>query len=235
MDEDNKTLFSRKRKVIDGSKRRGNVVGFFTSRKMDCAIHYQSLAEHKFYCYLELDPRVVQYYVQPVNVPVAVGAKGDDSRHWPYTPDVLVIYCNDMAELYEVKSEREEPDSQGLKRRIAAMAYCRQRGWRFEVVYPNEWNPTFVDNIVFLNRFTHPHPGLAQLEEEIMAAVKKSGGKLENIAKKVAVRTGTQEAYIITHIYHLLAVGELRTNMKKPIGPGAVIRKNSEISEREDS
>lgn len=206
-------MYAQKRTVIDGSKRRGNVVGFFYSPKMLTTVQYQSLSECTYLYKLELDPCVKEYYIQPVEVPVIIG-NGNSSGQWPYVPDVLVFYKDGTVKLIEIKYNREsENDPQHISRVNAARAYCKHKGWTFQVVYPLENSPVVINNTMLLIKYIYPREGLDRVKEEALSLLVDKKILFGDLADRISENLTITKSRILPHLFHLLAIGLIKTNI----------------------
>ncbi len=109
-----------------------NVTGVLTNPSMLTRHSFESTLERDYFFLLNFDTHVVSYEEQPI----AISWQDAVGKERNYTPDVLVNYDNTVSKLVEIKyrSELREKWSELKPKFKAAIAYCRQQGWRFKII-----------------------------------------------------------------------------------------------------
>lgn len=110
------------RKVVTRSTHR--VVGYHFSKKMRCLIPWESQIEKLYLELLEIDPDVLQFYVQPLTI---------DFADTSYTPDVLVV-TRSCQYFVEVKPDSVFEDAVTLGRLRSLQKHFREFGSDLKLV-----------------------------------------------------------------------------------------------------
>ena len=133
------------------SKNYRNVTGVLTNPKTQTRHEFESTLERDFLLLLNFNNLVISYQVQPVRISWL--DQNNKLRH--YTPDVRVFYQTNRPFLIEIKyrSELHEKWSELKPKFKAAIAYCRQQGWRFKIITEVEVRGIELKNIKFLNGY----------------------------------------------------------------------------------
>lgn len=142
-----------------------NVSGTYASRKMGCTIQFESHKVELWAIYMmEYDPRVVEYYDQPLTLELHYVTKAGQHKTVPHTPDFLVL-TQDGAWLEEWKQEsrlldlaltqphRYQRDEQGQWRCPPGEEAAAQLGLGYRVRSSAELAPTAIRNLVFLEDY----------------------------------------------------------------------------------
>ncbi|MBB6023588.1 hypothetical protein HNR77_004689 [Paenibacillus sp. JGP012] len=133
-------IYYPKRKVDNTMSRYfGFNIGSIRSQKMNKTVEYESLTECLFYYFLELDPKTVRYYVQPINVPVSF-ISNQELKVYEHVPDVLVYRTGYPPMLFQVKAkDLQEGDKNYvsfLRHNQACEEYARLEKWNYSVIFP---------------------------------------------------------------------------------------------------
>jgi hypothetical protein len=133
---------------------RGRVSTGKSSKSQDT----ESLLEYDFLLLLEHDRRVERFAAQPITL-----RWEDETGRRRYTPDVVVQYTETAMNadprlrltLFEVKPrDLLKRDWNELKPKFrAAVAWARERDYRFRIVTEREIRTTLLDNVNFLRMF----------------------------------------------------------------------------------
>jgi putative transposase len=117
--------------------RASNVTGRYPSPKMGCSIQFESQHVELWALYtMERDEAVLEYYDQPIRIPLSYRAKsGRKTTQW-HPPDLMGIWRCPPGEA--------EAEKVGLSYRVRSSA---------------EFHPTYIQNLKFLQDFwAHPAP-----------------------------------------------------------------------------
>ena len=118
--------------------------GHFCSWKNGNVLYYRSLLECDWYEVFD-NPKVEveKFEVEPFFLPY----KFEEYTH-KYTPDIKAYYSDGSVTIFEMKPEFQWDEPMNLAKFKAARAYCKKRGWRFDVLgYEElkEWQDRFTD------------------------------------------------------------------------------------------
>lgn len=208
--------YSPKRKVDNRMSRFIQFnIGSIRSQKMNKQVEYESLTECLFYYFLELDPRTIRYYVQPVEVPVFV-MEGGEIKSYYHIPDVLVFREGTAPTLYQIKAkELKEQDRNYISFQIhnkACEKYAFDRNWNYSVIYPRSTDKIVIENIKNLARYTkmrkHHIEAIPQLVYKLLLMEKCTINQLVSSFDSLYDRK-----YIIPHIYYLIATDQIRVDL----------------------
>lgn len=127
-----RSIVWRDSKEAKGGKNKKKVTfrkGWFASHKMGKEFYYRSGLECEVYEILELLPYVLQYDVEPIEIPYLF--EGNPHK---YTPDLAILYDNNSREITEIKPSSQTRLPQNIAKWEAAEKYCLTRGWQFNVL-----------------------------------------------------------------------------------------------------
>lgn len=96
--------------------------GKHSSEKCSTAITYRSSYELRHFLNLDLDPKVVNYYSEIIEVPY----KDSDGKHRKYIPDVIVVYSNGDVEVHEIKPKQMLQDINVQIKAKACRAFLKE-------------------------------------------------------------------------------------------------------------
>jgi transposase InsO family protein len=150
----------------------GNVSGTFPSRKMGCAIQFESHRDELPFVYLlEHDPQVLEFYDQPygqikLTYPNKDGTRKVTTKH---TPDFFVLRedgagwteCkmeDHLARLAKEKPGRFVPNADGSWSCPPGEAYAEPLGLSYRVFSSREIDWTYVQNLRFLGEYLRGSP-----------------------------------------------------------------------------
>lgn len=201
-----------------------NTTGVISDSK-NCTRHgFESTLERDFLSMLNNDCKVDRYETQPVKITwIAV-----DGKNHHYTPDVLVKYAaTNKSILYEVKyrSELREKWSELKPKFKAAIAYCRQQGWRFKIITEVEVRGTALKNIKFLNGYL-----IFNNSRDIQDKCQKLLANIENLVQTTPeTLLGTistekmEQAEWIPALWHLVATQQILVDLSNPLNLKSLI------------
>src|SRR5216684_7915399 len=142
-----------------------NVSGAYASRKMGCTIQFESHKVELWAMYvMEYDRAVLEYYDQPLVLPLRYTSSSARPVQVDHTPDFLVL-STDGAVLEEWKPEdrlqelslsqpqRYQRDDQGRWRCPPGEETAARLGLRYRLRSSAELSPTYIRNLVFLEDY----------------------------------------------------------------------------------
>lgn len=204
-------LYSPKRKVNNkASKFLNHVIGSIHSQKMKMNAEYESITECLFLYYLELDPEVIRYYVQPVEVPVVI-IDPEYSAYY-HIPDVLIFRNGNRPILIQIKAEEISSwdDNFGVfeQNNEACEKYARENGWEYQVIYPRKLEDELIYNLKYLSRYTKQRRIGKHLIDEILYKLKFIGPcSIQHLID--SFRAKLESVYLLPQIYYLMATGQI--------------------------
>lgn len=204
------------------------VTGGFASRKNKRLLGFESLLEKDYMILLEFDDAVKSFEEQPVRLPVSVKGR----RTTQYVPDVLIKFHpgkggkERKSLLVEVKSSRYlEKHAEKFKPKFAsAKEYAAGQGWQFQIVTENNIRGSLLGNLKFLREYHLISPAGEEVTP-VLDAVKSLGGSC-TYSELVTCLCGDDTGILlrtIPVIWHLVAGGRLRIDLKTPITDQTVI------------
>ena len=201
---------------------RGNVSGFYPSRKMGVTISFESHRHELARIYeLEHNPDVLEYYDQPPAIELCYQSlSGRNNRHL-YTPDFFII-SNNSAFWEECKSEQElvkfsaaspnryQQDENGIWRCPPGENYAQKFGLEFRV-----WSSAlicwiFQQNFIWLEDYLNLEPVAIdnQVTRKVLAIVETNPGILLADLIKIAYQKAS-----LDDIYTLIATEQIYVNL----------------------
>jgi hypothetical protein len=220
----NKHRYFAKRKVSNkGSERRPHIISAFYSNKMQEVVRFESSRENLIGKIVELSTIVDEYYTQPVEVPIMVYNSQGDLTQWMHVPDLLV-YCNERPPyLYQIKSKQAglRPKKNIEHINQSCHDYAQENDWEYKVIYPDELDATLRKNIDLL--FSFRNSANEKVSNTIKAVLNVAGAlSIELLVKECQVKA--EEINVLPVIYYELAIGNLYTDLYKPITLSSIVR-----------
>lgn len=199
--------FMPKRKVSNrGSRNRVHIIGTFYSNKMKKEVEYESLNEFIFYAFLELDFKVMRYYVQPLEIDIPFIDEDGDRGTWVHVTDVLVFRQGDLPTIYQIKDTGSIVSEKTKLINKTCYKYASLRGWEYKVVYPKKLPKDTISNINFLFGFLKKRKNydvwIPQLIEKLTCL-----RSVSIIDLALSFSREINPIHILPIIYHLIAVG----------------------------
>lgn len=201
-----------------------SLTGQVASVKNAVANEHESRLERDLLIILEFDLNVGRYQAQPLRVPYR-DAGGD--KH-TYTPDVLVEYRRDILParwlknlLCEAKFRADLEANWALLRPKfrAAVAYAKERGWRFKILTEREIRTPYLANARFLRGYRR-----GTLSEEESAVAEQI---LETLFEMRATTSegllgglrecAENQAQILPILWRLVATGMIGIDLRLPL------------------
>lgn len=134
------------------------VTGAIASETNNSLVYFESLLERDLFLILDFDLNVLRYDEQPVSIEY----KDMNNKKRTYTPDVLIVYRNDIVPakdmlpmLCEVKpAEKIQKNMAEYEEKFnAAREYSKKKGWIFKILTEREIRTDHLENVKFLNRY----------------------------------------------------------------------------------
>ncbi len=227
--KDEEILYAPKRRISNKlSWKIHHLSGAFYSNKMNKTIEYESLGEFLFYYLLELDKKILRYYVQPVEIPIRIEDKKGKESIWIHVPDVLVFRVNTRPMLIQIK---ESPIASGDKlykiHTYFCNVYSEEHNWTYRVVFPKLLPEAILYNVKFISGFLKERNYYDIWIPEIKF-------RLENMDKQITIetlaesfQTKVNKFMILPIIYYLIAIGDIKMNVFNKISVSSVIEAGS--------
>jgi putative transposase len=167
----------------------GNVTGRYPSPKMGVAIQFESHQVELWALYaMECDDNVLEYYEQPLRLPLRYqAASGRHTTQW-HTPDFCVLRqdgvtfeewkAGDALEALAVAMpHRYQRDAGGAWRCPPGEAWAEPLGVRYHVRSSAEYHPLYIHNLQFLQDFwAHRVPSDPVQDPQVLALVDTQPG-----------------------------------------------------------
>lgn len=209
--------FKPKRKVNNKSSwKLPHIIGSFYSNKMEKRIEYESINEFIFYSILELDKKIVRYYVQPVEIKIKYRDKNGIEKSWIHVPDVLVFRENVKPSLYQVKDTKSKSTDKFKIINNKCYKYAEENDWNYNVIYPKLLPIRFINNVRFLIGFLKQRKEYDRL---IPILIKKLKIIQETTINELIIDFSDKidPLILLPLIYHLIATGHIFVNIEKEI------------------
>ncbi len=196
-----------------------SVPGQHWSAKNGRSIACESTLEADFYLYLEFEDDVENYEEQPLRI--LYNGEGQ-TQH--YTPDCLVVYkegSGKIPTIVEAKyaSElKDEEKAKELKPKFdAAKEYAAKHVMEFRVVTEEDIRGEYLENLKLIYRFAKPPARLAEYEESIIDALRKT--QPVSIPGLLAQLTDSrlQKAKLMPHIWHMMFRKAIKADLSRKI------------------
>ncbi len=169
--------------------RASNVAGRYPSPKMQLTIQFESQHVELWAIYgMERDDAVLEYYDQPVRIPLRYRARsGHNTTQW-HTPDFFVLRSDEASfeewkpasaldQLSHSMPNRYQQESDGKWRCPPGEAYAQSLGLFYRVRSSAEYHPLYLQNLKFLQDFwAHPVPIAAEQEALVLDALSSYPG-----------------------------------------------------------
>lgn len=199
--------------------RASNVSGRYPSIKMGVSIQFESHRVELWAIYaMERDDAVLEYYDQPTRIQLHYRSRsGRKTSPW-HTPDFLVIRRDGVAfeewktaefleECAERMPERYQRAPGGGWRCPPGEATAEALGLTYRVRTSNEYHPSYIQNLKFLQDFwTHPFALSQQAEHQVLDAVNVYPGV--SVAALIAAHPGL----IVDVVWAMLTTQSLFTD-----------------------
>jgi len=188
------------------------------------SIGYESTLERDFVSLMAFDPDVTDIEEQPVRIDF----QDSEGRMRHYTPDYLVHRLGAPTLLIEVKPKKFlKPDLDA--KFAAARRYAEARGWVFEVWTEREIRTPRLDNIRFLLPFRHrpTDPGRAA---RILRHFEEGGPMSGGAVLDACWSDETERNIGLGVLWHLIATGEIHTDLDKELTMDSVLNWAGRIS-----
>lgn len=179
-------------------------------------VAYESGNERLFYYLLELDPKTVRYYPQPLEISMSGRDKSGLLKTWPHYPDVLVFRQGNVPILFEIK---ESPGKlpEGFERTKArCMRFAEDHGWRYTVIYPKQMPSDIIYNLNFLITYLKKRIGFDKWIPEVLDRLNYMHPcAIDELSE--TFRATVNPLFIKPVIYHLIAKGNLSVDVNRKI------------------
>ena len=103
-------------------KRGGYKTGQFLSAKNQTSYPYRSAYEYAYFKKLEANDRVVQYVVEPFQIPYI----DEDNRKRTYRPDIIILFNDGSLEVVEIKPKEMLVNIRVQRKAAAAKSFLKK-------------------------------------------------------------------------------------------------------------
>ncbi|MFF2912781.1 hypothetical protein [Paenibacillus sp. NPDC057934] len=211
-------LYSPKRRIDNKiSWQRPHIIGEIKSTKMeDRDMGYHSLNEKLFYYLLELDPEVIRYYVQPVEIAIKHLDSEGQVKSWMHVPDALVFRQKQLPLLVQIKETPKEQSKTFLRCNRACSLHAQRTEWKYQVIYPKTLPEKVLINLKFLSQFRKSRKYYKQWIGQVMnKASYLEGASIIELALSFSGLTDYR--IILPLIFHLITKGQLGVNILEKV------------------
>jgi len=217
-------IYSPKRKVNNkGSHKYPHIMGSFFSQKNQRPVEYESLNERMFYYFLELDPLVIRYYVQPIRVPMF-----SRNMEWFHIPDVLAFRQGHQPLLYQIKESPDDITPEVQQSNEACETICTEINWEYTVAYPKTLPKVLLRNISFLGGYLR-HRGYYSEWVHLVKDRLKSIGPCSVNQLSTSFLDSIDPLYIKPLVYHLIAKGDFMVDVRQEINSDTIMTFNAHM------
>ncbi len=179
-------------------------------------VAYESGNERLFYYLLELDPRTVRYYPQPLEISMSGRDKSGRLNTWPHYPDVLVFRQGNVPSLFEMKESPEQLPEGFERTKARCMRFAEDHGWRYTVVYPKQMPKEIIFNLNFLITYLKKRVGFDKWIPAVLDRLKyMQPCPIDELSE--TFRAVTNPLFITPVTYHLIAKGNLSVDVNQKI------------------
>ena len=212
-----------------------HMMGSYPSYTMGRKMRYESNNEKLFFFLLDLDPEVIRFYEQPVEIAVRyLNEKGMLTKSY-HVPDILIFREGSVPWLVQVK----EPDPEllenvpFLKLQEICTQYAHANGWKYSVVFPKTLPNQLQRNIKFLVNFLHLNNELIELMNRLSSYL-KFRGSTSILQLSELYQPEYRSHQVKPVIFQMIAKGILSTDLSMPITSLSMVKlregKDSEFS-----
>ena len=200
--------------------RASNVAGRYPSPKMQCSIQFESQHVELWAIYaMERDDDVLEYYDQPLSLPLRYRAlSGRHTTQW-HTPDFCVLRTTGgsfeewkpvhaLEALAVSMPNRYQRAGDGTWHCPPGDAWAQPLGLRYQVRSSADYHPLYMQNLKFLQDFwAHPAPVDPEQERLVLALVDTHPGL------RLAEATETYPTLSVDVVWTLIATRRLFTDL----------------------
>lgn len=191
-------------------------IGSFYSVKNGRDVAYESKNECLFYFLLELDPKTVRYYPQPLEIPMSGRNQHGRFNTWSHFPDVLVFRQGNPPSLFEVKESPELLSKGFVYTKARCIQFAEERGWRYNVIYPKQIPNEIIYNLNFLVGYLKKRIGFDRWISEVVDRLQyMQPCSIEELSE--TFRSKVNPLFIVPVIYHLIVTGKFSVNLNRKI------------------
>ena len=181
---------------------------------------YESLLERDYLTLLRMDPTVESFITQPVKIPYDLNGTART-----YVPDVLVSFKRDSMgkkkcpTLVEVKPAEyaDHPDDELAAKLAAAMLFCEEKQWTFEVVTEVEIDTPRLTNADFLLRFKDRECDPSHVELLLDQLRLWNGCATPKALLAGVFRSPENQARLLPDLWTMVLNGDLYTDLNIPL------------------
>lgn len=201
-----------------------HMMGTMPSFKMNRKVRYESNNEKLFYFLLELDPQVVRYYEQPINVTIRYLSEEGEFKERIHVPDTLIFREGEKPNLIQVKEYDPKliSNEKFLELQQVCQRYANQRDWKYSLVFPKRLPGTLLKNIKLLVNFLYLHNNTDEIEERAISYLSfRESVSITELSQLFEPDYRPQD--VLPVIYHMIAKGVLSTNLERAVSLLSVV------------
>lgn len=178
---------------------------------------FESSLERDWLICLDFDPAVIMVREQPFSIFYEVGG-----RELRYTPDVLAQYGLPRGKpstvVYEIKPIAElRADFAKYRLRFKkAIAFCREKGWRFKIVTENHIRTPFLKNAKFLRKYRNM-PVQELYRDQLVYSMRALGPTTPQALLALAYTYDEKRMAALTELWRMIANREVNARFDTPV------------------
>jgi hypothetical protein len=178
---------------------------------------FESSLERDWLICLDFHPTITLVREQPFAIHYEL-----DGRALRYTPDVLAQFAVAPGELatvvYEVKplDELQSRFTDYRYRFKQAIAFCRERGWRFKIVTEKHIRTPFLNNAKFLRKY-RTLPMQALYRDQLLYSIRALGPTTPQALLALAYISDEKRMAALTELWRMIACREIGAELSQPL------------------
>lgn len=195
-----------------------HMMGSYPSYTMGRKMRYESNNEKLFFFLLDLDPEVIRFYEQPVEIPVRYLKGNGVISKGVHVPDILIFREGSVPWLVQVKEPDPalQEDIPFLKLQEICQEFAHSKGWKYSVVFPKDLPNQLQRNIKFLVNFLHLNNGPDDLINRLTSYLEFRGStSIVQLSELYQLEYRSHQVKPV--IFHMIAKGILSTDLSMPI------------------
>lgn len=170
----------------------------------------------------DFDGSIERYEEQPLRIDY----RDEEGRRRHYFPDVLIFYKDNRPPLLcEVKYRDELKQKwKEMKPKIrAALAYARERGWRFRILTEREIRTPFLTNVKFLRHQRRFEPS-DDLQRMVIDKLRRMRRATPERLVRAIHHDPRERAEIIPIVWYLLSTRQVYADLTQPLTMDTLIK-----------
>lgn len=178
---------------------------------------FESSLERDWLICLDFHPMVTLVREQPFSMHYELAG-----RKLRYTPDVLAQFVMATGEVttvvYEVKPLEEIQSSFAdyRYRFKQAIAFCRDKGWRFKIVTEKHIRTPFLDNAKFLRKY-RAFAVQSLYRDQLLYSMRALGSSTPQALLALAYISDEKRMAALTELWRMIACREIAVELSQPL------------------